>query len=99
MLSHFSHSSFNYFSSRACVTSTLEGKGVTRSECPACHMPAWKKDLRKNCTYEKIAEALQVACRVLEANNNESKFSQHYIISSMPLCAFDIDDIVNQAHD
>jgi hypothetical protein len=44
-----------------CVTATMEGKGINKSQCPACKMPAWKKDLRKNCTYETAIETIMKA--------------------------------------
>ncbi|KAG1666872.1 hypothetical protein FOA52_013505 [Chlamydomonas sp. UWO 241] len=50
-----------------CIISTLEGPGVTASRCPACHIPGWKKDLHKNCTYEKVVDALKVAGQALDA--------------------------------
>lgn len=56
-----------HLSLRDCVTPTLEGPGITQSQCPTCRMPVWKKDLRKNCTYEKAIEALKAAARLLES--------------------------------
>ena len=31
-----------------CVISTLEGPGISKSECPTCKQPGWKNDLRFN---------------------------------------------------
>jgi hypothetical protein len=31
------------------VAGTLEGPGISKSECPTCGLPVWKKDLVHNC--------------------------------------------------
>ena len=44
---------------RQCVISTIEGPGITKSECPTCHQPGWKKDLQTNHKFKSIASAIQ----------------------------------------
>lgn len=39
-----------------CVINTLEGPGISTSECPACHKPGWKNDLRYNHKYNNLVE-------------------------------------------
>ncbi|KAK9810699.1 hypothetical protein WJX73_000417 [Symbiochloris irregularis] len=44
---------------RQCVLDTLEGPGITASECPVCHQPCWKKDLRPDHQSQTIADLCQ----------------------------------------
>lgn len=44
---------------RECILGQLEGPGISKSECPVCHQPAWKKDLRPNQKYSNISNILQ----------------------------------------
>ncbi|KAK9844553.1 hypothetical protein WJX74_003980 [Apatococcus lobatus] len=44
---------------RDCVINTIEGPGITKSECPTCHQPGWKKDLQTNHKFKSIASAVQ----------------------------------------
>lgn len=60
-----------------CVVATLEGPGIAKSECPTCHQPVWKKDLKRNLTYEnlidKVTHLLEHITRVTQGELNISK--------------------------
>ena len=47
------------FNCRECIYCRLEGKGITKSECPECHQPAWRKDLVFNNKYASIVDLLK----------------------------------------
>jgi hypothetical protein len=60
-----------------CVTATLEGPGIIKSECPVCHKPGWKNDLRFNHTLNNTVEharglAAQLALRPSNAGGSGS---------------------------
>jgi hypothetical protein len=44
---------------RKCVTDTLHGPGVNRSQCPVCQQPIWKKDLHKDTQLAALTEAIR----------------------------------------
>lgn len=39
-----------------CVIDTLEGPGISTSQCPACATPSWKNDLRFNHVLNNVVE-------------------------------------------
>jgi hypothetical protein len=39
-----------------CVIKTLEGPGISKSQCPDCQQPGWKKDLVFNHTINNLVE-------------------------------------------
>jgi hypothetical protein len=41
---------------RECVLKTIEGPGISKSECPTCHQPGWKNDLLPNLKYANVLE-------------------------------------------
>lgn len=41
-----------------CVLSRLEGPRIIKSECPVCHMPGWKNDLKHNTAYASTLQAV-----------------------------------------
>jgi hypothetical protein len=51
---------------RGCVVGTLEGPGITSSQCPTCARPAWKRDLAPNHKYQALVEQLQGLARALQ---------------------------------
>eukprot|EP00798_Chlamydomonas_sp_ICE-L_P009040 gene9040-16162_t len=57
----------NHSFCRDCVISTIEGKGITASQCPECGQPAWKKDLTHNCKLEGIVEQVAATQKMLLA--------------------------------
>ena len=48
---------------RACVIATLEGPGITRSQCPTCHVPGWKNNLATNHLIKGLTEQF---CSLIE---------------------------------
>lgn len=52
---------------RGCILGKLEGPGITKSECPICHQPAWKKDLRPNQKYTNLANIFRAHLQAADA--------------------------------
>ncbi len=60
---------------RACVISTIEGPGITKSECPTCHQPGWKKDLQTNHKFNSIACAVKKLKQELGTDVTETEIA------------------------
>ena len=58
------------------MIATLEGKGISKSQCPSCKVPAWKKDLKKNCTYETAIDMMMKAKEVSQKTTTSSRVQQ-----------------------
>lgn len=44
---------------RGCITAKIEGPGISRSECPLCRQPVWKKDLKGNAKYASLVSIVR----------------------------------------
>jgi hypothetical protein len=55
------------------VVDTLEGPGITASQCPTCARPAWKRDLAPNHKYQALVEQLQGLARALQQEEAEQQ--------------------------
>ena len=55
-----------------CVLATLEGPGITQSECPVCKQPGWKKDLRFNHVLNNVVERVGCMLQLLEMPAGEA---------------------------
>ncbi|PRW56179.1 hypothetical protein C2E21_5041 [Chlorella sorokiniana] len=62
---------------RECVIATLEGPGISKSECPVCHKPGWKNDLKVSYTVNNaLVHAAGLRAEVQRGREAEARLRQ-----------------------
>lgn len=69
-----------------CVIDTLEGPGISKSQCPKCHQPGWKKDLVFNHQLNNVVDTTMKLQAAATAGEPEQMGRQLHAVLSGTAC-------------
>ena len=71
-----------------CVIATLEGPGISKSECPVCHKPGWKNDLKVSYTVNNaLVHAAGLRAEVQRGREAEARLRERRGSGAQPAVA------------